>query len=226
MPRLFRAIAALVVCCAMSGSVCAAGGKSNLPSTWQRFAEVKPRTETEVKKEASRSQAAKHQTLLKHRVEQLRKAGKHAAAIPMAQRSLALTERRHGREHPNVATALNTLGHLYARERKYTEAEQAFKRALEIRERTLGATHPDTVASLNNLAGLYQDQGKHALAEEYYKRALSTQEKLLESNPKSAPDVATTLSNLATVYQSEGRATEAAQLSDQARSLRERAAPK
>jgi len=209
----------------MSGSVCAAGGESNLPSTWQRFAEVKPRTETEVKKEASRSQAAKHQTLLKHRVEQLRKAGKQAAAIPMAQRSLALAERRHGREHPNVATALNTLGHLYARERKYTQAEQAFKRALEIRERTLGANHPDTVASLNNLAGLYQDQGKHALAEQYYKRALSTQEKLLESNPKSAPDVATTLSNLATVYQSEGRATEAAQLSDQARSLRERAAP-
>jgi hypothetical protein len=110
-PRLFRAIAALVLCCAMSGSICAAGGELNLPSIWQRFAEVKQHTETEVKKEASRSQAAKRQTLLKHRVEQLRKSGKQAAAIPMAQRSLALTERRHGREHPNVATARNTLGH-------------------------------------------------------------------------------------------------------------------
>jgi esterase/lipase superfamily enzyme len=221
---LFRTSTALVLCYALSGSVCAAGGVSNSPGTWQRLAEVKPRAETEVKKEPSRSEAAKRQTLLRHRVEQLRKAGKHAAAIPMAQRSLALTERRHGREHPNVATALNTLGHLYAREHKYAEAEQAYKRALEIREKTLGPTHPETIASLNNLAGLYQDQGKHALAEEYYKRALSTQEKLLESNPKSAPDVATTLSNLATVYQSEGRATEATQLSDQARSLRERAA--
>jgi tetratricopeptide (TPR) repeat protein len=190
----------------------------------QQFAQAKPHQEHEAKKEPSRSEAAKRQTLFRHRVEQLRKAGQHAVAIPMAQRSLALAERRHGREHPNVATALNTLGSLYAREHRYAEAEQAYKRALEIREKTLGPDHPDTAASLNKLAGLYQEQGKHSLAEQYYKRALAIQEKLLASDPKNAPEVATTLSNLASVYQSEGRATEAAQLSEQAGSLRQHAA--
>lgn len=192
-------------------------------SNLQQLAQAKPRQEQEAKKEPSQSDSAKRQALLKRRVEQLRKAGSHAAAIPLAQRSLALAERRHGHDHPAVATALTTLGGLYAREHRFAEAERAYKRALDIREKTLGPNHPDTLASLNSLAGLYQEQGKHAAAEQYYRRSLATQEKLLESNPNSAPDVATTLSNLAAVYQSEGRATEAAQLSDQARTLREHA---
>ena len=223
---LIRSIAVLCWILVGSSSQLARADEHSLPqrNDLQQFAQAKPHQEHEAKKEPSRSEAAKRQTLLRHRVEQLRKAGQHAVAIPMAQRSLALAERRHGREHPNVATALNTLGSLYAREHRYAEAEQAYKRALEIREKTLGPDHPDTVASLNKLAGLYQEQGKHSLAEQYYKRALAIQEKLLASDPKNAPEVATTLSNLAAVYQSEGRATEAAQLSDQAGSLRQQAA--
>ena len=223
---LIRFLAALCWILVGSSFQLAGADEHSLPqrNDLQQFAQAKPHREHEAKKEPSRSEAAKRQTLLRHRVEQLRKAGQHAVAIPMAQRSLALAEERHGREHPNVATALNTLGSLYAREHRYAEAEQAYTRALEIREKTLGPDNPDTVASLNKLAGLYQEQGEHSLAEQYYKRALAVQEKLLASDPKNAPEVATTLSNLAAVYQSEGRATEAAQLSDQAGSLRQHAA--
>jgi tetratricopeptide (TPR) repeat protein len=178
--------------------------------------------EPEAKKEAPRIDAARRQALLKRRVEQLRKAGKHDAAVSTARRSLALAEQRHGREHPSVATALTTLGGLYARLHRFPEAEQAYKRALDIREKSLGPDHPDTVASLNDLAGLYQTQGKHDLAEQYYKRALAAQQKSLSSDPNIAPDVAGTLTNLATVYQSQGRAAEAAQLTQQAHTLREK----
>jgi esterase/lipase superfamily enzyme len=215
---------ALLCGCVLIGSVAKLKAEDRTPflsNNLQQLAQLKPRAEPEAKnKDAPRSDAAKRQALLKRRVEQLRKAGKHAAAIPTAQRSLALAEQRHGREHPSVAMALTTLGGLYAREHRYSEAEQAYKRALGIREKSLGPDHPDTVASINNLAGLYQEQGNHNLAEQYYKRALAIQEKSLASNPSSAPDVATTLSNLASVYQSQGRAAEAAQLTEQARALR------
>jgi esterase/lipase superfamily enzyme len=223
--NLIKPFVVLVLCCVLIGSSLVKaedhwpGSSNNL----QRLAEQKPRAEP-AKKEASRSGAAARQARLRRRVGQLRKAGKQAAAISTAQRSLTLAEQRHGREHPNVATALTTLGGLYAREHRYSEAEQAYKRALEIREKALGPDHPDTVATLNKLAGLYQEQGKHDLAEQDYKRALAVQEKSLASSPNIAPDVATTLSNLASVYQSQGRTAEAEQLNQQARTLGARAA--
>ena len=175
----------------------------DLANDWQQSAQLKPGAEPQAKKESPSSDPARRQALLKRRVETLRKAGAHDTAVFTAQRSLALAEQRHGREHPSVATALTTLGGLYVRLHRYSEAEQAYKRALDIREKSLGPDHPDTITSLNNLAGFYQAQGKHDLAEQYYKRALAIQEKSLANNPNSATDVATALGNLASVYQSE-----------------------
>ena len=223
--QLTRSLALVLLGCALVGAICrgaeAEDRRLGAANDLLQLAQTRSR-EPEAKKEAPRIDAARRQALLKRRVEQLRKAGKHDAAVSTARRSLALAEQRHGREHPSVATALTTLGGLYARLHRFPEAEQAYKRALDIREKSLGPDHPDTVASLNDLAGLYQTQGKHDLAEQYYKRALAAQEKSLSSDPNIAPDVAGTLTNLATVYQSQGRAAEAAQLTQQAHALREK----
>lgn len=212
-----------VLICSNSQKANAESCSFDLANDWQQLAQLKPGTEPQAKKEITSSDAARRQALLKRRVEQLRKAGAHDTAVFTAQRSLALAEQRHGHEHPSVAMALTTLGGLYVRLHRYSEAEQAYKRALDIREKSLGPDHPDTITSLNNLAGFYQAQGKHDLAEQYYKRALAIQEKSLANNPNSAPDVATALGNLASVYQSLGRTADAAQLTQQARVLRDRA---
>jgi tetratricopeptide (TPR) repeat protein len=223
--QLTRSLALVLLGCALVGTISrgaeAEDRRLGAANDLLQLAQTRSH-EPEAKKEAPRIDAARRQALLKRRVEQLRKAGKHDAAVSTARRSLALAEQRHGREHPSVATALTTLGGLYARLHRFPEAEQAYKRALDIREKSLGPDHPDTVASLNDLAGLYQTQGKHDLAEQYYKRALAAQEKSLSSDPNIAPDVAGTLTNLATVYQSQGRAGEAAQLTQQAHALREK----
>ena len=110
-------------------------------SEFQHLAQAKPH-EDRVNKDATRRDSARRRGLLKRRVEQLRKAGKHDVAISTAKRSLALAERLHGREHPTVATALTTLGGLYVLLHRYSDAEQAYKRALAIREKSLGTDHP------------------------------------------------------------------------------------
>jgi len=168
-----------------------------------------------VHKDATHLESARRQALLKRRVEQLRKAGKHDVAVSTARRSLALAERLHGREHPAVAMALTTLGGLYVRLHRYSEAEQAYKRALAIREKSLGTDHRDVVPAIDNLAGVYVAQGKYAEAEPLYKRALAIQEKNLAKEPSSLPDVAASLNNLANLYQAQGRTAEAEPLKRQ-----------
>lgn len=184
--QLTKSLALVLFGCALVGAICRGAEvedrRLGAANDLLQLAQTRSR-EPEAKKEAPRIDAARRQALLKHRVEQLRKAGKHDAAASTAQRSLALAEQRHG-EHPSVATALTTLGGLYARLHRFPEAEQAYKRALDIREKSLGPDHPDTVTSLNDLAGLYQTQGKHDLAERYYKRALAAEEKSLANNQR------------------------------------------
>ena len=48
--------------------------------------------------------------------------GKYAAAIPLAERALAIRERALGAEHPDVATSLNNLAELYHSEGRYVDA--------------------------------------------------------------------------------------------------------
>jgi tetratricopeptide (TPR) repeat protein len=80
---------------------------------------------------------------LKERVSELYWAGKFAEAIPIAQESLELTEKALGPEHPDTATALNTLGALYYSMGDYAKAEPLDQRALKIFEKALGHEHPD-----------------------------------------------------------------------------------
>jgi esterase/lipase superfamily enzyme len=211
-----RFFATFFLCCALIGAV---GQKLNAEdrgprqSGFELLAQSQPH-EQQTRK-ATQPDSIRRQALLKRRVEQLRKAGKHDVAISTAQRSLALAERMHGREHPAVATALTTLGGLYVRMHRYPEAEKAYKRALEIRERSLGADHRDIVPAIDNLAGVYVAQGRYADAETLYKRTLAIQEKNLARDPNSLSDFSAALNNLANVYQAQGRTAEAEPLKRQ-----------
>ena len=134
---------------------------------------------------------------LNQQVIQLDKQGKYAEAIPLAQRTLAITEKVLGPEHPDVALSLNNLAELYQDQGNYKEAEPLFQRALAIKEKVLGPEHPHVALSLNNLAGLYKDQGNYSEAESLYQRSLAISEKVL--GPEHL-DVAASLNNLATLH--------------------------
>ena len=102
---------------------------------------------------------------LNKRVTELNKAGRYSDAVPIAQQVLAIREKTLGRDHPDVATALNNLATLYFNQSRYPDAEPLYQRALAIDEKTLGRDHPNVALSLNNLAGLYDTQGRYADAE-------------------------------------------------------------
>ena len=153
------------------------------------------------------SVALKEAEDLNQKAFQLYNEGKYSAAIPLAERALAIREKVLGKEHPDVANSLNNLALTYKLQGNYQQAEPLLQRALAIYEKVLGKEHPDVANSLNNLANLYQDQGNYQQAEPLYQRALAIREKVLG---KEHPSVATSLNNLATLYQVQGDISRAA----------------
>jgi len=128
-------------------------------------------------------------------------AGEYEAGVPLAKRSLKISENRFGSDHEEVATSLNNLAGLYYRQGLYDKAEPLYERALEIRKSVLGEQHPDVATSLNNLAGLYDSQGHYDKAEPLVKRALKIRKDALGIQH---PSVATSMNNLASLYSKQG----------------------
>jgi tetratricopeptide (TPR) repeat protein len=156
---------------------------------------------------------------LNQQVVQLYKQGQYAAALPLAERALAIREKVLGLEHPDVALSLNNLAELYQEMGNYQKAEPLYQRSLAIREKLLGLEHPDVALSLNNLAELYREMGNYQKAEPLYQRSLAIREKLLG---KEHPSVATSLNDLATLYYTQGNYSQAEPLYQRALAIREK----
>lgn len=169
--------------------------------------------------EPAYGQSGDELTGMNAQVVQLHQAGKYAEAAALAERAVALAERLHGPDHPNVGTALNNLGLAYRRQGRNAEAEPVYLRFLAIREKTLGPDHPNVATALNNLAVVYKEQGRFREAERYYKRSLAIREKAFG---RDHPQVGTSLGNLSLLYHAEGRFAEAEPLAQRDLAIREK----
>ena len=105
--------------------------------------------------------------------------GSYAAARPLYEQALAISEKALGPEHPNTAASLNSLASLLQDQGDLAGARPLYERALAICEKALGPEHRDTVQSLSNLALLLRDQGDFAGAQPLFARALAIREKTL-----------------------------------------------
>jgi CHAT domain-containing protein len=159
-------------------------------------------------------------TKLNQEVERLYGVGKYDAALPHAERALAIRENALGAEHPLVAQSLDNLAVLYYSKGEYAKAEPLYIRALAIREKVLGAEHPDVAISLNNLAFLYTSKGDYAKAEPLDLRALAIREKILSAEH---PLTAASLNNLAELYLQKGDYAKAELLYIRALAIKEKA---
>jgi tetratricopeptide (TPR) repeat protein len=72
-------------------------------------------------------------TSLNNLAELYRAQGQYAQAEPLYKRSLAITEKALGPDHPDVATILNNLAELYRATKRIVEAEKLEERAARIR---------------------------------------------------------------------------------------------
>ena len=149
----------------------------------------------------------------------LRQLGQFAAAEPLCRRALAIDERTHGPDHPDVARDLTNLAALLRVTNRLGEAEPLYRRALAIEEKAHGPDHPHVAAALNNLAALLRDTNRLGEAEPLYRRALAIGEKALGPDH---PHVATALNNLAELLRDTNRLGEAEPLHRRALAIDER----
>ena len=103
----------------------------------------------------------------------LAKSGDYAKAAPHYERALALREAAAGKDHPDVALLLTSLGACYDHAGDAPRARTAFARALAIREAAFGSTSPRLLATLNNLADLQRRHGELAEATAVIDRAFA-----------------------------------------------------
>jgi tetratricopeptide (TPR) repeat protein len=129
-----------------------------------------------------------------------------AQARPLAERSLAISEKVFGPDHPDTANSLNNLGALLDSQGDLAGARPYYERALAIREKVLGPEHPDTAMSLCTLAYVLQAQGDLAAAQPLVERALAIDEKVL--GPEHV-NTATDLSNIARLLSKSGHTDDA-----------------
>ena len=130
------------------------------------------------------------------------RSGEYARALEVGRRALALTERRFGSNHADVAKILSKLAHLYVLQGRLEDAEQHFKRALAIRTKVQGASHTSVGSLLKDLANLHFEQGRFLDAERLLKRSLAIFE---TAHGPSHFTVARLLRDLAEVYRAQGR---------------------
>lgn len=133
-------------------------------------------------------------------------AGHHETAIAAFERALQILEKRLGKNHPDVATALNNLALLHYSRGNYDAAEPLYKRSLTIDEQTLGIDHAGVATDLNNLALLYKKKGNLEEAEPLLRRAMEIKEKNFDPGH---PSLVTGLRNYASLLRSLGREEEA-----------------
>jgi CHAT domain-containing protein/tetratricopeptide (TPR) repeat protein len=148
--------------------------------------------------------------------------GKHAEALPLAERVLVLRENALGHTHPDVAASLNNIASLFRALGDYARAETLFRSALALREANLSPEHPDVAQSLNNLGLLYIEKGDYARAEPLLERALALREKVFGLEH---PEVANTVYNLASLCRVKGDDGRAELLYRRALAILEKAGP-
>ena len=140
-------------------------------------------------------------------------------AEPLMRRAVALDEKSHGPEHPEVAIHLNNLAQLLQATNRLAEAEPLMRRALAIDEKRLGPEHPEVGIRLNNLAVLLQATNRLAEAEPLMRRALAIDEK---SRGPEHPEVGIRLNNLAQLLKATNRLAEAEPLMQRALAIHEK----
>jgi len=132
----------------------------------------------------------------------LHQQGKDVAALAVAQRVVAASEKLFGPNSLDTAQHLNSLGVICYHLGQYARAEPLYQRSLAILEAILGKDHPDVANRLSNLAELYRAMEQPAKAEPLLLRSLAIREAKLG---KDHLDVANSLHNLSLLYWSMGQ---------------------
>ncbi len=130
----------------------------------------------------------------------------YTAAEAAYQRSLVISARALGPEHPDSALTLSNLGAAQQERGEFAAAEASFLRAIAVLGATLGREHPDLMAPHINLGNLYALQNDDATALRHHQEALALGERALGPQHSELPPV---LIGLAYLHDRRGEPAEA-----------------
>jgi tetratricopeptide (TPR) repeat protein len=139
--------------------------------------------------------------------------GMYDAAVPHAERAVALRRAELGEAHRDTLASMNDLAVQYKSLARYDDAERLYLETLETRRSVLGDEHPKTLESMNNLAVLLRTQGKLDDAEALHREALSLHRHVLGTEH---PDTLRSMGNLAALLRARGNLDEAEHLAHKA----------
>ncbi len=141
------------------------------------------------------------------------------AAEMVLKEALKISEKTHGKDHPDIVEILDKQIKLYVKTGRFAEVEPLLKRSLEIREKNSGKNHLELVSSLENLATFYKLFNRYTEGSALYERILKISEKAQNSDQI---DVALFLNDLAYCYIHTGRYAEAESLLNRSLEIREK----
>ena len=141
----------------------------------------------------SQTKALEEEALrLNKRVGQLVREGRIVEAIPLARRSLDLSEQIHGKVHRNVSADLVTLASLYLAQEDYFNAEPLVTRAIDIDKQLFGPRHPEVAIDMASLGNIFSKKGDKQAAVRSYHEALDLM--------YSSPDAGSYLNKVAEIH--------------------------
>jgi tetratricopeptide (TPR) repeat protein len=123
--------------------------------------------------------------------------GDYGKAMYFARQHLLTSRQVLGKEHINLADAINHLGLIYYHQGDYKKAKARFEKALKIRKKILGEDSLDVADSLDNLAMVYCQIKCYNEAKNLLKQVLKIRKNILG---EIHSDIVTNLNNLAGVY--------------------------
>lgn len=129
---------------------------------------------------------------------------KYDEAAPLAEKAIAIREKKLGKNHVSVAQAWRNLAYIQLRREKRKEAEKAFENAFEIYERNqpLAAADEKMFVEMLEAVAVYEATGGDIIgAEKKFARAVALREK---TNGRDSAEVAGSLTRLAQIYQARG----------------------
>lgn len=118
-------------------------------------------------------------------------------AIDNYGKSLVITLKVHGDEHPDVAAAYSNIGVIYDDQGNLKKALEYHQKSLEIELNSLGPDHPNVATSYNNIASIHSKIGDQDKALKYHNQSLQIQ---LRSLGENHPDTAQSYMTIADVY--------------------------
>jgi tetratricopeptide (TPR) repeat protein len=94
-------------------------------------------------------------------------------------RAVVITEKLHGRDHPDIAGLLNNIANLLRRMTKYKDAEACYREAIAIATKTFGEHDPGVARYTHNLANLLRTKRRFDEAEPLYRSTIQNLSKAL-----------------------------------------------